>query len=52
MERGLESPWMATFDCVVIDPAMEEGTRAPLAPPNLEKNRNLEIALMVRDCFG
>lgn len=50
MERGLESPWLATFDCVVIDPG--HGGRDPGAvgpAGTFEKNRNLEIALMVRD---
>lgn len=50
MERGLESPWLASFDCVVIDPG--HGGRDPGAvgaSGTFEKNRTLEIALMVRD---
>jgi len=50
LERGLESPWLENFDCVVIDPG--HGGRDPGAvgpAGTFEKNRTLEIALMVRD---
>ncbi len=50
LERGLESPWLADFDCVVIDPG--HGGRDPGAvgpAGTYEKNRTLEIALLVRD---
>ena len=50
LERGLESPWLENFDCVVIDPG--HGGRDPGAvgpAGTFEKNRTMEIALMVRD---
>lgn len=50
LERGLESPWLENFDCVVIDPG--HGGRDPGAvgpAGTFEKNRTLEIALMARD---
>lgn len=50
LERGLESPWLENFDCVVIDPG--HGGRDPGAvgpAGTFEKNRTLEMALMVRD---
>lgn len=50
LERGLASPWLDNFDCVVIDPG--HGGRDPGAvgpAGTYEKNRTLEIALMVRD---
>lgn len=50
LERGEGSPWLADFDCIVIDPG--HGGRDPGAvglSGSQEKDRTLEIALMVRD---
>lgn len=50
LEQGLVSPWLASFDTVVIDPG--HGGRDPGAvgpAGTFEKHRTLEIALMVRD---
>jgi len=49
-ETGGTSPWLADFDCIVIDPG--HGGRDPgaIGPAGShEKDRTLEIALMVRD---
>jgi N-acetylmuramoyl-L-alanine amidase len=50
MEQGLVSPWLSSFDTVVLDPG--HGGRDPGAvgpAGTYEKHRTLEIALMVRD---
>jgi len=52
-ESGDVSPWLADFDCVVIDPG--HGGRDPGAvgpSGTYEKDRTLEMALMVRDLIG
>lgn len=49
-ESGGVSPWLSTFDCVVIDPG--HGGRDPGAvgpSGTYEKDRVLEISLLVRD---
>ena len=50
LERGEGSPWLVDFDCIVIDPG--HGGRDPGAvgaSGSQEKDRTLEISLMVRD---
>jgi N-acetylmuramoyl-L-alanine amidase len=50
LQSGEESPWLDDFDCVVIDPG--HGGRDPgaIGPTGTyEKDRTLEIALLVRD---
>ncbi|RKZ03166.1 hypothetical protein DRQ21_06480 [Candidatus Fermentibacteria bacterium] len=50
LERGEGSPWLADFDCIVVDPG--HGGRDPGAVGangSQEKDRTLEISLMVRD---
>ncbi|MCD4707094.1 MAG: N-acetylmuramoyl-L-alanine amidase [Candidatus Sabulitectum sp.] len=50
LERGDGSPWLVDFDCIVIDPG--HGGRDPGAvgaSGSQEKDRTLEISLMVRD---
>lgn len=50
LERGEGSPWLVDFDCIVIDPG--HGGRDPGAvgaSGSREKDRTLEISLMVRD---
>lgn len=50
LERGEGSPWLADFDCIVLDPG--HGGRDPGAvgpSGSFEKDRTLEIVLMVRD---
>lgn len=50
---GMQSPWLDEFDCVVIDPG--HGGRDPgaIGPSGTyEKDRNLEIALLVRDILN
>jgi N-acetylmuramoyl-L-alanine amidase len=50
MEMGRQSPWLSRFDRIVIDPG--HGGRDPGAVgqgASQEKDRNLEIALLVRD---
>ncbi len=50
LERGEGSPWLANFDCIVLDPG--HGGRDPGAvgpSGSFEKDRTLEIVLMVRD---
>jgi N-acetylmuramoyl-L-alanine amidase len=49
-ESGYGSPWLVDFDCIVIDPG--HGGRDPGAvgpSGSFEKDRTLEISLMVRD---
>ncbi len=53
LESGRESPWLDDFDCVVIDPG--HGGRDPGAigfSGSYEKDRTLEIALLVRDILN
>jgi len=50
LERGEGSPWLSDFDCIVLDPG--HGGRDPGAvgpSGSFEKDRTLEIVLMVRD---
>jgi len=50
LESGEGSPWLADFDCIVIDPG--HGGRDPGAvglSGSCEKDRALEMSLMVRD---
>lgn len=50
LERGDGSPWLVDFDCIVLDPG--HGGRDPGAvgrSGSQEKDRTLEISLMVRD---
>jgi len=52
-ESGYGSPWLEDFDCIVIDPG--HGGRDPGAvgpTGSYEKDRTLEIALMVRDLLS
>jgi N-acetylmuramoyl-L-alanine amidase len=51
--QGGASPWMTSFECVVIDPGhggRDPGAVGPLG--TYEKDRALEIALMVRDLLA
>jgi N-acetylmuramoyl-L-alanine amidase len=53
MEMGRQSPWLSSFDRIVIDPG--HGGRDPGAvgqDASQEKDRNLEIALLVRDLLS
>lgn len=53
LELGQQSPWLNDFDCVVIDPG--HGGRDPGAvgpDGTYEKDRTLEIALLVRDILN
>ena len=53
LELGQQSPWLSAFDCVVIDPG--HGGRDPgaIGPDGTyEKDRTLEIALLVRDILN
>jgi len=53
LELGQQSPWLDDFDCIVIDPG--HGGRDPGAVGpggTLEKDRTLEIALLVRDILN
>ncbi len=52
-ESGYGSPWLTDFDCIVIDPG--HGGRDPGAvgpSGSYEKDRTLEISLMVRDLLS
>lgn len=52
-ESGYGSPWLVDFDCIVLDPG--HGGRDPGAvgpSGSYEKDRTLEIALMVRDLLS
>jgi N-acetylmuramoyl-L-alanine amidase len=53
LEMGQQSPWLSSFDRVVIDPG--HGGRDPGAvgqDGSFEKDRTLEIALLVRDLLS
>lgn len=53
LEMGQQSPWLSDFDCIVIDPG--HGGRDPGAVGpggSYEKDRTLEIALLVRDILN
>jgi N-acetylmuramoyl-L-alanine amidase len=53
LELGQQSPWLDDFDCIVIDPG--HGGRDPGAVGpggSYEKDRTLEIALLVRDILN
>lgn len=53
LQNGEPSPWLSRFDCVVIDPG--HGGRDPGAvgpDGTFEKDRTLEIALLVRDLLA
>ncbi len=53
LSSGRESPWLQEFDRIVIDPG--HGGRDPGAvglDGTFEKDRNLEIALLVRDILN
>ncbi len=50
LQGGGQSPWLEDFDCIVIDPG--HGGRDPGATGpegSFEKDRTLEVALLVRD---
>lgn len=52
-ESGYGSPWLVDFDCIVLDPG--HGGRDPgaIGPTgSYEKDRTLEISLMVRDLLS
>jgi N-acetylmuramoyl-L-alanine amidase len=53
LQGGGRSPWLADFDCVVLDPG--HGGRDPGAvgpSGTFEKDRTLEIALLARDLMA